>query len=141
LKTTVPVLHPLTTEAREAIKEEEISIDKFPFRIGRESRRGTGNVQEGEFDRRKHGSSPDNDYYLIDNGEQLTISREHLQVEKREDNTYEVLDRESMCGITVDDHIIGNNSRTKHYPVTNGSIIIIGTPKSPYMFKFISPAE
>ncbi len=141
MKNIVPVLYPLTTEAKESIKEGEISITKFPFRIGRESRSGEENVQGLEFDRRKHGSSPDNDYYLVDNGKHLNISREHLQIEKRDDNTYEIIDRGSVCGISIDDNYIGKNSRTMHYPITNGSIVVIGTSRSPFMFKFIIPSE
>lgn len=137
----VPTLSPLTDEARNSIKEGEIKINKFPFRIGRQSRSGINNIQGLEFDRRMPGNTPNNDCYLIDKGQLLNISREHLQIEKKEDNTYEILDRGSACGTTIDDHHIGGNNKIVCYPVKNGSIIIFGAPKSPYVFKFSSPSE
>ncbi|MBI4825281.1 MAG: FHA domain-containing protein [Nitrospirae bacterium] len=137
----VPVLHPLTEEARNSITESEIQINKFPFRIGRQSRSGIINSGNGlAFDRRNPGNSPNNDCYLIDNGKHLNISREHIQIEKKEDDTYEIMDLNSSCGTTVDGHNIGKPHEAEYYPLKNGSIVVIGTPKSPYVFKFILPS-
>lgn len=138
-----PILLPLTEEARESINENEVEIKiyKFPFRIGRQSRSGIINDnKEYEFDRRNPGNSPNNDCYLIDDGKHLNISREHIQIEKKDDDTYEILDRDSSCGTIVDGHNIGKPHKAERYPLKNGSIIVIGTPKSPYVFKFVLPS-
>jgi hypothetical protein len=137
LKKPVPVLYPLTEEAEQSIKDREIKLDKFPFRIGRQSRSNGRNGSGGKFDRRLPGNSPNNDYYLIDGGRHLNISREHLQIEKREDGSYEVLDRGSTCGTSVDDHHIGGSNKKVRYPLKKGSILVLGTPGSPYVFKFL----
>lgn len=139
---TIPVLHPLTEEARNSIQEDDIEINKSPFRIGRQSRSGTVNGGNGhEFDRRDPDNSSNNDCYLIDRGKHLNISREHLQIEKKDDDTYEIMDLNSSCGTTVDGHDIGGSHKGERYPIKDGSIIVIGTHRSPYVFKFVLSPE
>ncbi|MBI4843087.1 MAG: FHA domain-containing protein [Nitrospirae bacterium] len=141
MKAQTPILLPLTDEAKAAVRDDEtVRITTFPFRIGRECRSGLQDNPWHSFDRRRHGTSPHNDCYLHDLGEKLQISREHLQIEKRDDGAYEIFDRGSMCGTVVDgDHIGGDNKRTR-YPLHNGSIIIFGSQSSPYVFKFLYPS-
>ena len=91
---STPVLLPLTPEARNACQGEEIKLHKLPFRIGRENR-VTSEKQVKRKERRKLTGTPNNDLYLIDNGKFLNVSREHFQIDKKEDGTYE------LCGKKV----------------------------------------
>jgi len=136
LKESIPVLYPLTDEARRSVKCGAIIMDKFPFRIGRQSRTNGNNSLDDKFDRRMPGNSPNNDYYLLDENRPLHISREHFQVEQQEDGTYELLDLGSACGTSVDGHNIGGERKEMRYPVHKGSIVVLGTSGSPYAFKF-----
>jgi hypothetical protein len=135
------LLYPLTEEARKSIKGEVIMLDKFPYRIGRQSRSNGEFGPREESDRREPDHSFNNDYYLIDDGRQLNISREHLQVDKKEDGSFEVFDRGSTCGTYVDDHNIGGDNKNARYPVKKGSVVVLGTLNSPYVFKFLIICE
>lgn len=92
-------------------------------------------------ERRKKGDPPNNDLYLIDRGKLLNVSREHFQIDKKEDGTYEVVDRGSACGTIVANHVVGGHDKGGRYPLEDGNIIIVGTPKSPFVFKFLSSSD
>ena len=92
-------------------------------------------------DHRSTANAPNNDYYIFDTGRYLNISREHLQIEQKEDGSYEILDRGSTCGTYVDDNHIGGDNGKARYPVKKGSIVILGTSGSPYVFKFLLISE
>jgi len=89
---TAPVLLPLTPEAEESIQGKEIKLEPFPFRVGRESRVRMVKGQLRPMERRKLHAPPNNDLYLIDRGKRLNVSREHFQIEKRRDGTYELVE-------------------------------------------------
>jgi hypothetical protein len=137
----IPALLPMTPEAKRSIQGDRIKLHKFPFRIGRESRldRVVNSIKYKE--RRKKVDPPNNDLYLIDRGKLLNVSREHVQIEKKEDGTYEVVDRGSACGTIVADYVVGGHDKGGRYPLENGNIIIIGTPQSQFRFKFQSYSE
>lgn len=127
---------PLTDEARHALQgRRHVEIDRLPFRIGRESRLA---MVEGELtfmERRKGNKPPNNDLYLIDSGERLNVSREHLQIEAEARGGYRVHDRGSACGTLVDGVAIGGMDRTGSAPLREGSEIVVGTAGSPYRFR------
>ena len=129
------ILVPQTPEARSALRgRPHVEIDRLPFRIGRESRLA---MVEGELtfmERRKGARPPNNDLYLLDQGELLNISREHLQIEQAADGGFVVHDRGSACGTQVDDRTIGGRDTTGSLPLKEGSKIVIGTRESPYRF-------
>ncbi|MCP3888280.1 MAG: hypothetical protein GY702_05325, partial [Desulfobulbaceae bacterium] len=90
--TTLAVLKPLTSEAKEAIPRgqlegEFVCIKKLPFKIGRESRvkRVKGKLERLERPK-MGGKEPNNNLYLVDQGRFLNISREHLQIERDEND-------------------------------------------------------
>jgi len=133
-----------TKEAAAAIPvknmfDDVIPIWKFPYRIGRESRveiDDHGHIVVKE--RFKHGvkSVPTNDIYLIDFGERLQISRDHMQIEE-EDGRYYLIDDGSKCGSGVNDVRIGTDADLERTEIKDGDTIVLGTEKSPYRYTFL----
>jgi len=139
---TVPVLLPLTPEAEESIQGKEIRLEPFPFRVGRESRLRMVNGVLRPMERRKLHAPPNNELYLIDRGERLNVSREHFQIEKRrEDGTYELVDRGSACGTIVGGHVVGGRDKGGRCPLKDGDVIVVGTSKSLLVFRFLLSSE
>lgn len=129
------LLIPLTTEARNALDgRDHVEIDRLPFRIGRESRLAMVRGRLTFMERRKGDRPPNNDLYLIDEGELRYISREHLQIERAGDGSFLVHDRGSACGTRVDGNAIGGQDQVGSIALRNDSEIIIGTRDSPYRF-------
>lgn len=136
---STPVLIPMTNEARATFQGEEIKLHKFPFRIGRECRLNS----EGQMKRREHSKlifPPNNDLYLIDQGKFLSVSREHFQIDKKGDGTYELVDRGSTCGTIVNNKVVGGHDRGGSCLLQDGDVIVVGTPRSTFVFKFLSSA-
>jgi hypothetical protein len=135
MKTINAFLKPLTPEAEASLGAKLYQIPKFPFRIGRESR----NSRKNSFlnSRRRTDSMPTNDLYLIEKEPPLNISREHFQIEWR-DNTFFIIDRGSACGILVEGATIGGNRTGGQHPLGSGDVIIVGTSASRHIYKFIA---
>lgn len=130
-----PLLIALTDEAREALNgREHIEIDALPFRIGRESRMALVRGEMVYMERRKGDTNPNNELYLLDHGERLFISREHLQIEMTDNGELRVHDRGSACGTQVDGQTIGGRDTPGSAPLRDDSEIVIGTRESPYRF-------
>ena len=139
---SVPVLRPQTSEARASIQEKnEIKLDTFPFRIGRESRIRMVNGKPQLMERRKFQAPPNNELYLIDIGRRLNVSREHFQIEKNEDGTYMLVDRGSACGTIVGKQPIGGGDQGGNGPLKDGDVIVVGTSKSSFVFRFLVSPE
>jgi pSer/pThr/pTyr-binding forkhead associated (FHA) protein len=110
-------------------------MTKFPYRVGRESR-GTERTPHGVVsERRNPGSRPSNDLYLVEPDEPLNVSREHFEID-RDDAGYVLVDRASTCGTIVEGQGVGGDTRGGTLPLHDGDVIIVGTSRSPYAFKF-----
>jgi hypothetical protein len=137
------VLKALTLAAKEATPQGQriddlISIRKFPFRMGRESRVLKINGRKERLERQKlDNRKPNNDLYLVDRGKLLNISREHLQIEKTESG-YRLVDRRSSCGTKINGVAIGSNGKDGSVALHDGEVIGIGSKDSPYLYKFIT---
>ena len=137
------VLQPLTPEARNAIPNalgigSSVLIRKFPFRIGRESRVRIIDGRMERIERHKlDDRAPSNDLYLLDQGDLLNISREHLLID-RTSSGYTVVDRGSACGTRVGETAIGGEDRGGGCVLQDGDIIAIGARTTPYLYRFIS---
>ncbi|MDR3090253.1 MAG: FHA domain-containing protein [Desulfobulbaceae bacterium] len=138
------VLEPLTPEARVALPQivrniGYVVIHKFPFRVGRESRvRATERgLERVERHRLVDDAVPNNDLYLVDSGQYLNISREHMLIEIR-DGAYVLVDRGSACGSRVGDVAIGGGDQLGAAHLHDGDIIQLGVKSSPYQYRFIS---
>jgi pSer/pThr/pTyr-binding forkhead associated (FHA) protein len=136
------VLKAVTPEAKHSIikrtfKQDIIPIYSYPFRMGREAR---VKYIDGEIilqERHKlGGEEPNNNVYLLDNGEYLQISREHCSIIKT-DIGYLLQDRGSACGSMVNQLDIGGDDHDGHTTLKDGDIITLGSKESPYKYKFI----
>lgn len=136
-----PVLVALTPEAEASIEGEQLLLDHFPYRIGRESRieivNGVPQVAER---RRSDISNPNNDLYLHDQGRKLNVSRQHLQIERDDNGNYHVIDRGSACGTLVGNVKIGGHDAGGECPLNDGDLLVIGTSESPFVFRFVLQA-
>jgi pSer/pThr/pTyr-binding forkhead associated (FHA) protein len=131
---TAAFLKALTPEARLCLGAPQIQIFRFPFRVGRESR--IGHSPDFPNSRRRHDSTRNNDLYLLENGPVLNVSREHFQIELR-DNEYFLVDRGSACGTVVEGITVGKDRAGGERRLVDGDVIIVGTSVSPYVFKFV----
>lgn len=132
-----PILRAMTPEARHALGADEVVVDVLPFRVGRESRARSARPPPANVERREGRMQPNNELYLLDRGERIQISREHFQIQQRDDGSYELLDRHSACGTVVDDRPVGGRDEGGRSELRSGSTIRVGTAGSPYLFKFV----
>jgi FHA domain len=126
----------LTEEARTALRGEQHVIERFPFKVGRESRlagRKAWHVTE----RRAGGAPPLNDLYLLEPGEVLNVSREHFAIEHDGDR-HVLVDRGSACGTLVEGRLVGGDRSGGRAELHDHDVIIVGTSASPFVFKFRS---
>ncbi len=132
----IAVLVALTGEARSALSgAREITLSRFPFRVGRESRSPADAGVVVHDERRRGANRPNNDLYIWDPGPLLNVSREHFQIERSESGEFFVRDRGSTCGTLVGNVQLGLGGAESCalYP---DNTIIVGTPKSPFVFRF-----
>ena len=125
----------LTPESGTALGAPEREITGFPYRVGRESR-GVQPTHHGFVrERRDPGSHPSNDLYLVEGAEPLNVSREHFEID-RAGAGYLLVDRASTCGTIVEGEIVGGDTRGGTRSLHDGDVIIVGSSRSPYAFKF-----
>jgi len=125
----------LTPESRIALHAPEREITWFPYRVGRESR-GMQRTPHGVIrERRRPGSRPSNDLYLAEDAEPLNVSRAHFEID-RDDAGYVLVDRASTCGTIVEGQAVGGDTQGGTRSLHDGDVIIVGTSRSPYAFKF-----
>ncbi len=112
--TTVVKLIALTKDARDGLGMAEMTIDRFPFRVGRECRTAVSKAVMA-VERRLGMAPPLNDLYLVGPVPQLdhAVSREHFLIDFTE-GKFVLTDRGSMCGTTVNGKIIGGDRRGGH---------------------------
>jgi hypothetical protein len=137
-------LVPLTEQALHALPDIHVRrgiavIYAWPFRIGRESRMLV-DEKSGQIARleryRPAGLTPTNDLYLIDEGQLLSISREHLLIERKGPG-FEVRDRNSACGFLVDGTHVGGEGTGGTLALQDGQILTLGWKESPYRYRFV----
>lgn len=136
------ILLPLTKEATNAIVKGQCQNDlipmmNFPFRIGRESRLDTND--NGLFVKLrliKSSAKPNNDIYLINDGKDLQISKEHLEIERTKEH-YILKDRESTKGTTINGVTLGGQKKGFEEVLNDGDIIKIGNDKSEFKYQFL----
>ncbi len=140
------VLKPLNKDALEAVPcyqlhGDFVAVFRFPFRVGRESRVKKIHGRLERVERPKmNDQEPNNDLYLIDRGTLLNISREHFQIEKKEDG-YFLVDRGSACGTKIGDQAIGGRDVGGDHPLHDGDIIAVGAKGTPYLYQFIDLSD
>ena len=113
----------------------EMTIERFPFKVGRECRSAVSKaVMSVE---RRLGIAPQlNDIYLVEPVLQVNhVSREHFLIDFTQ-GKFGLTDRGSMCGTTVNGKTIGGNRRGGHTELHDQDEIAVGGAASPFVFKF-----
>jgi hypothetical protein len=124
----------LTEEARAALKGQQLVIERFPFKVGRESR--VGALGSRNAPERRLATAPQlNDLYLLEAGEWVNVSREHFAIE-REGDRYYLVDRGSACGTLVEGQRVGGDRAGGRTELRDQDVIVVGTANSPFVFKF-----
>jgi pSer/pThr/pTyr-binding forkhead associated (FHA) protein len=130
----IAFLKPLTPEAEISLGTKLYQIPKFPFRVGRENRKNQAAHHPSSG--RRPDSTSNNDLYLIETEPPLNISREHFQIEWRNDRFF-VIDLGSACGTLVEGVAIGGDRNGGQHHLFSGDVIIVGTSESRHIYKFI----
>lgn len=123
----------LTEEGRRVLHGDQHVLERFPYKVGRESR--TGSARWAAPERRVGGAPELNDLYIVEHGEVLNVSREHFQIE-RHDGGYVLADRGSACGTIVEGRVLGGDRKGGRVELHDHDVIIVGTAASPFVFKF-----
>lgn len=63
------------------------------------------------------------------------VSRAHLEID-RSDTGYVLVDRASTCGTIVEGEIVGGATRGGTIALRDGDVILVGTSRTPYVFRF-----
>lgn len=133
------VLKALTDEARLALQGDAMPIDRFPFRVGRESRDPNSRPSAAILAQRRRGLPPNNDLYIRETGAEVFVSREHFQIELAGDGYY-LVDCASTLGTWVEGRLIGTDRRGGKAPLQHGDVVILGSFRSGLIFKFLVDA-
>ena len=125
-----------TEEATRALGgRSEVRVTTLPFRVGRE-RRGGYSARPASFDQRIGAHRQLNDVYLLDSmRKHLYVSGEHFAIERAAD-TFVLLDRGSACGTVVGGTRVGGDRTGGRSALRSGDEIVVGTRRSPYVFRF-----
>jgi hypothetical protein len=137
---SAPVLRSITPTAR-LIMGDEIALNRFPFRVGREGRKQRPAGILSKLERRPPIEPSNNELYVKDFGKVVNVSREHFQIEVKSDGSYELVDRGSACGTIVGNNVVGGNFSGGRCPLTFGDAIIVGTRQSEIVFEFSQANE
>ena len=137
--TTRPPVASLVATTEEATLalggRSEVRVTTLPFRIGRE-RRVAGSTRPASFDLRRGAAPQLNDVYLLDPPRKhLQVSGEHFAIERAAD-TFLLLDRGSACGTVVAGTRVGGDRAGGRAALHSGDEIVVGTRRSPYVFRF-----
>ena len=79
---------------------------------------------------------PNNELYLRENGLEVYVSREHFLIDSVA-GEYRLVDRNSALGTWVEGRLIGGDRRGGECQLRPGDVIIPGSYKSGFIFKFI----
>ena len=134
---SIAALVAVTKEAQLALGgQREVRITQYLFKVGRESR--VGPPASPVLVELRLGAAPElNDLYLVEPAwaDLLQISREHFAI-GHADNQFFLVDRGSACGTIVAGRQIGGDRAGGRTELRSGDEIIVGTERSPYIFRF-----
>ena len=122
------LLQPTTIDAinsvhKTCLPKHMIGVWNFPFKLGRESRIDIVDGQQVIMERKRPDRhKPNNDVYIIDSGERLQISKEHMYIDLI-NNEFYVIDRGSACGTIVNTAAIGGKDHGGKLPLKHGDLI------------------
>lgn len=134
--TSTYVLKALTTVAKSALQTDARSFSDLPLRVGRDTRTSNEPVTREVAERRARGMPANNDIYLRESGAEVFVSREHFLIE-HVGAQFRLIDRQSTLGTWVDGRLIGGDQRGGECQLRSGDVIIPGSYKSGFIFKFL----
>lgn len=134
--TATYVLKALTTVAKSGLQTDAWSCSELPLRVGRDTRASNAPVTRETAERRARNMPPNNEIYLRESGAEVFVSREHFLIEQV-GAQFRLVDRLSTLGTWVDGHLIGGDHRGGDCQLRSGDVIIPGSYKSGFIFKFL----
>lgn len=134
--TSTYVLKALTTVAKSGLQSDAWSFSELPLRVGRDTRTSNAPVTREIAERRARGMQPNNEIYLRESGSEVFVSREHFLIEQV-GSEFRLVDRQSTLGTWVDGRLIGGDHRGGDCRLQSGDVIIPGSYKSGFIFKFL----
>jgi len=133
----VVTLIPITEDARCALGMAEISVERLPFSLGRDSRALSYLAPRMVLSTdRRRGLAPElNDIYLVEPTQPYQISREHLRIAFVQE-TFVLTDRGSVRGTTVNWKTVGGDRNGGYTELHDRDVIAVGNEASPFVFEF-----
>ena len=130
-------LIPITEEARCALGMAEISVERLPFSLGRDSRAASYLAPRIVLSAdRRRGLAPElNDIYLVEPTPPYQISREHLRIAFVQEQ-FVLTDRGSVRGTTVNWQTVGGDRTGAYTELHDQDLIAVGDAASPFVFEF-----
>jgi pSer/pThr/pTyr-binding forkhead associated (FHA) protein len=133
-----PRLIAMTDSSRRSINADSLTIDRLPFRVGRDSRSASQRLAS-EVERRQGFVGQLNDAYIFEDAHAkfLHVSREHFLIDAEHGHFY-LSDRHSVCGTIVAGKSVGGERTGGRIELHDQDVIVVGTAASPYSFRFVS---
>ncbi len=136
-----PAIHvrliPVSEAARRLVDVSAVEIQRFPFKVGRESRTEPSGGVRSAIERRLGREPKLNDLNLPQpwTDGTLDVSREHFQIETEGERFY-LTDRGSACGTIVAGRRVGGARAGGRVELHDRDRIFVGTASSAYVFEF-----
>ena len=138
-----PRLEVMTPEARRLLGAPTIAVEPLPLKVGRgELRKAAilGGVRKkleavfraADFD---EGQAPPESLQLPEKDDHRYVSKDHFEIVKTMLG-YELVDVGSSLGTIVDGELVGGKRQGGRTKLEDGSVIIVGSHHSGYVFKF-----
>jgi len=139
-----PRLEVLTPDAQRLLGVSVIEVDPTPLRVGRGELRKAAALIGGlkkkmeqvfraaDFD---EGDQPSTLFELPEKEHNRYVSKEHFEIVKSKSG-YELVDLGSSLGTIVDGELIGGKRTGGRAKLEDGSVIIVGSHHSGFIFRF-----
>ena len=134
----------MTPDARRILGESAIEVDPLPFKVGRGELRRAAALMGGIKKRMEQvfrtadfddGAAPGLMFELPEREQSRFVSREHFEIVESK-NGYDLVDLGSSLGTIVDGELIGGKRTGGRVKLEDGSLIIVGSHHSGFIFRF-----
>ena len=121
------ILSGSTKEAKKTLKDKQIKIKKYPFKVGRRTKSSERDI------------FTINDLYIEDEMP-YNVSRNHFSIQYFRDK-FLIIDRGSTLGTTVNGMNIGGSNRVHEIELKRKmkNTIVVGSSESPYIYEIFVP--
>jgi hypothetical protein len=136
-------LEAMTPEARRLLGVSTIAVEPLPFRVGRGELRkaalmgGVRKKLEAVFRAADvdDAAPTDQRLELPEKSDRRFVSKDHFEI-VRTKRGWELVDLGSSLGTIVDGELVGGKRQGGRAPLQDGSVIIVGSHHSGFVFKF-----